>query len=355
MLVLNMLVLEKTMDKKSTNLTLVTGVAGFIGFHLAQKLLEEGYQVLGVDNLNDYYDVELKKARLGLLEEKEHFSFKKIDVSDRGLIEKLFQSHCFERVFHLAAQAGVRYSITNPHIYLESNLSGFLNILEGCRYSAVKHLIFASSSSVYGANSKIPFSEKDNTDHPLSLYGATKKANEIMAHSYAHLYHFPCTGLRFFTVYGPWGRPDMAIYLFTQAILEGKPIQIFNHGKMERDFTYIDDIIEGIIRISVLIPASDFSHAPYQIYNIGHSQPVLIERVIEILEQELGKKAEKRYLPMQPGDALATYADVKNLFLAVGFKAKIPIEAGLSNFVRWFKYVHSQSESKHMKGIKHGT
>ncbi len=328
------------MNEKSTHLMLVTGVAGFIGFYLAQKLLEHGYQVLGIDNLNDYYDVELKEARLRILETKERFQFVKTDISERYATEKLFQSYQFDRVFHLAAQAGVRYSLTNPYAYLESNLSGFLNILEGCRHSAVKHFIFASSSSVYGANSKMPFLETDNTDQPLSLYGATKKANEVMAHSYAHLYQLPCTGLRFFTVYGPWGRPDMAIYLFTQAILAEKPIQIFNHGKMERDFTYIDDIIEGMLRISTVIPTADSSCAPYRIYNIGNSQPILIARVIEILEKELEKKAKKIYLPLQLGDALATYADVKSLFMVTGFKPKTTVELGLSNFVRWYQDYH---------------
>lgn len=326
---------------------MVTGAAGFIGFHLATRLLKEGWQVIGIDNLNDYYDVALKKERLRQLEAHQHFHFIKMDIADRGAIEDLFQKNRFERVLHLAAQAGVRYSIREPHPYVSSNLLGFLNILEGCRSSGVKHLVFASSSSVYGANTKIPFSVQHNVDHPMSLYGATKKANELMAHSYASLYKLPCTGLRFFTVYGPWGRPDMALFIFTQSILAGRPIDVFNHGKMRRDFTYIDDIIEGIMRVMDRIPQGNpqweeeadpsTGNAPYKIYNIGNNRPVELLKFIEVLEETLGRKAEKQFLPLQQGDVPETYADIDDLMRDVGFRPHTPIEEGIRSFVTWYK------------------
>src|SRR6187399_2339724 len=298
---------------------LVTGAAGFIGFHVARRLLAEGRAVVGLDNLNDYYDPALKAARLDILRGEQGFAFEQIDLADRASMERLFAKHRFARVVHLAAQAGVRYSIDHPHAYVDANLEGFVNVLEGCRHHGCGHLIYASSSSVYGANTKLPFSVADKTDHPVSLYAATKKANELMAHSYSHLYRIPTTGLRFFTVYGPWGRPDMAIFLFTKAILEGKPIDVFNHGKMRRDFTYIDDIVEGVIRTSdhTAQPNADWnsdkpdpatSKAPYRLYNIGNNNPVELMHLIATLEQSLGRVAEKRMLPIQPGDVPATYA-----------------------------------------------
>lgn len=333
---------------RTDTVILVTGAAGFIGYHVARRLLERGDQVLGVDNLSDYYDVRLKEARLAQLESSPRFRFIKLEIADRSAVRNLFSAHPTRRVVHLAAQAGVRYSLVNPHAYADSNLVGFLNILEGCRQGQAAHLVFASSSSVYGGNTKMPFSEHDNVDHPLSLYGASKKANELMAHSYAHLYGLPCTGLRFFTVYGPWGRPDMALFLFTKAILEGKPIDVFNYGKMQRDFTYVDDIVEGVVRVLDRPPASDpnwsgqapdpaTSSAPYRVYNIGNHKPVALMRVIELLEEALGKKAEKHLQPLQPGDVPATYADVDDLVKHVAFKPDTPIEVGIRRFVEWYR------------------
>lgn len=325
---------------------LVTGAAGFIGFHLCQHLLTRGESVIGIDNLNDYYDVRLKQDRLKLLQQHQQFQFAKLDLADRQAIPELFDRHQPEKVAHLGAQAGVRYSLQNPHVYVDSNLVGFTNILEGCRHGGVKHLVFASSSSVYGANSKTPFSVRDNVDRPLSLYAATKKANELMAHTYSHLYGLPTTGLRFFTVYGPWGRPDMALFLFTKAILAGEPINVFNHGKMQRDFTYIDDIITGVVRVLDKIPEPDpnwtdsdpgSSHAPYKLYNIGNNQPVELLRFIEVLEACLGMKAQKNMLPMQPGDVPITYADIEDLEKAVGFRPSTPIEVGVERFVAWYR------------------
>lgn len=330
---------------------LVTGAAGFIGSTLALKLLERGDSVCGIDNMNDYYDVRLKEARLQRIKSHRHFEFQKLDIIDREAMAELFQKQKFDAVMHLAAQAGVRYSITNPQSYIDSNLVGFGNILEGCRHSGVKHLAFASSSSVYGANTKLPFSEHDNVDHPVSLYAATKKANELMAHSYAHLYGLPCTGLRFFTVYGPWGRPDMALFKFTKGILEGEPIPVFNHGKMIRDFTYIDDIVEGVIRVidrpaspnsgwSGEAPDPATSYAPYRIYNIGNNQPVELMRYIEVLEESLGKKAKLEMLPMQDGDVPATYANTENLENDVGFRPRTSVEHGIAKFVEWYRSYH---------------
>ncbi|MDC4206441.1 MAG: NAD-dependent epimerase [Candidatus Manganitrophus sp.] len=327
---------------------LVTGAAGFIGFHLSSRLLSQGHEVVGLDNLNDYYDVSLKQARLKQLEGHSNFRLIKADLADRPKVEEVFRSERYERVFHLAAQAGVRYSLTNPHVYIESNLVGFLHILEGCRHAQVPHLIYASSSSVYGANTQMPFSVHDRVDHPVSLYAATKKANELMAHTYSHLYRIPTTGLRFFTVYGPWGRPDMALFLFSKAILTGKPIELFNFGKMERDFTYIDDIIEGVVRVGEKIPAPDpnwssrnpdpaTSSAPYRIFNIGNNNPVALLKLLDTLEQCLGKKGERRLVPIQPGDVPATYADVDDLMKEVGFKPATPIEEGVRRFVDWYR------------------
>jgi len=327
---------------------LVTGAAGFIGFSLSRRLMELGDNVTGLDNINDYYDVRLKYSRLELLEGKSRFRLVKGDLEDRALVENLFRENSFDVVINLAAQAGVRYSLKNPHAYIDSNIVGFMNILEGCRHSNVGHLVYASSSSVYGANTKMPFSVHDNVDHPVSLYAATKKANELMAHTYSHLYNIPTTGLRFFTVYGPWGRPDMALFLFTKAILEGNPIEVFNYGKMQRDFTYIDDIVEGVARVAGNIPEpnpkwsgdspdSATSYAPYKLYNIGNNSPVELMRFIEVLEDELGKKAEKNLLPIQPGDVPATYADVDDLINDVGFKPETSIEDGIKRFVEWYR------------------
>ncbi len=318
---------------------LVTGAAGFIGFHLSQKLLSNGNEIIGLDNLNDYYEVSLKETRLALLKQENNFSFYQLDLANKEGIEKLFQEHQFDVVVNLAAQAGVRYSIENPHAYVNSNIVGFLNILEGCRHSKVKHLVFASSSSVYGENKKIPFSVHDNVDHPISLYAASKKSNELMAHTYSHLYNLPTTGLRFFTVYGPWGRPDMAYFLFTKAILSGQPIKVFNQGKMKRDFTYIDDIVQGIVKVMNKVPQSDpkTSKVPYKIYNIGNNKPVELLHFIEVIESCLGMKAQKNMLPMQPGDVPITYADVDDLMEDVGFKPNTPIEVGVKNFVDWYK------------------
>lgn len=331
-----------------TKKILITGAAGFIGFHLCKKLVEYDDEVIGLDNLNDYYDINLKKDRLKQVEGSKNFQFLKMDIADRDNILKLFSEKRFDIVVNLAAQAGVRYSLTNPHAYIENNIVGFLNIIEGCRHHKVKHLVFASSSSVYGANTKMPFSIHHNVDHPVSLYGATKKANELMAHAYSSLYNLPCTGLRFFTVYGPWGRPDMVLFLFTKAILEGKPIEVFNYGNMKRDFTYIDDIIECVVRVMDKNPEPDprwgggdvnpgTSYAPYKLYNIGNNNPVELLKFIEILEGCLGKKAEKNLLPLQAGDVIATYADVDDLVMEVGFKPATPIEEGIKRFVEWFR------------------
>ena len=327
---------------------LVTGAAGFIGSALALKLLERGDTVHGVDNLNDYYDVTLKKARLERLSTREKFSFEKLDIADRAEMESLFAREKFDAVMNLAAQAGVRYSIENPHAYIESNIVGFCNILEGCRHSKVGHLVFASSSSVYGANTRLPFSEHDNIDHPISLYAATKKANELMAHTYAHLYGLATTGLRFFTVYGPWGRPDMALFKFTKNILEGKAIEVFNNGNMIRDFTYVDDIVEGVVRVmdrpaepdpawNSAAPDPARSRAPYRIYNIGNNKPVQLMRYIEVLERALGKKAQIEMLPMQPGDVPATTADVSALESDIGYRPKTTVEEGVPRFVEWYR------------------
>jgi UDP-glucuronate 4-epimerase len=372
---------ENSMNKR----VLVTGAAGFIGFHLAKRLLDEGSTVVGIDNLNSYYDVNLKKARLAILKKYDNFTFHKIDIANRNAVEFLFSgslkkkgfpiaqlvppkrdrptcpaqagspiASSFDTVVHLAAQAGVRYSITNPYAYIESNIAGFINILEGCRHHKVKHLVYASSSSVYGANTKMPFSIHHNIDHPVSLYAATKKANELMAHTYSSLYKIPTTGLRFFTVYGPWGRPDMALFLFTRAILEGKPIDVFNYGKMQRDFTYIDDIIEGVVRVMKNTPKPNpswsgdapdpgTSYAPYKVYNIGNNNPVELMTFIETIEKCLGKKAKKKLLPLQAGDVPATYADVDDLMNDVGFKPATPIEEGVERFVEWYqKYYQIQ-------------
>lgn len=327
---------------------LVTGAAGFIGFHVSRRLLSRGDEVIGLDNLNTYYDVRLKEARLAQLQGQAGFSFRQLDLGDRDDMAEMFAGDRPQRVVNLAAQAGVRYSLTNPHAYVDSNLTGFMNILEGCRHNGVEHLVYASSSSVYGANTNMPFSVHQNVDHPLSLYAATKKANELMAHTYSHLYGLPCTGLRFFTVYGPWGRPDMALFLFAKAILEGRPIDVFNHGKMRRDFTYIDDIVEGVIRTldhtapsnpewSGDRPDPATSRDPYRLYNIGNNNPVELMHLIETLETALGKKAEKNMLPMQPGDVPATYANVDDLTRDVGFKPATPIEVGVQRFVEWYR------------------
>jgi UDP-glucuronate 4-epimerase len=330
---------------------LVTGAAGFIGFHLCGRLLQRGDTVTGLDNLNNYYDVQLKEDRLAQLEGRRGFTFLRADLADRARMEQAFQDHDFDIVVNLAAQAGVRYSLTNPHAYVDSNLVGFLNVLEGCRHRRVKHLVYASSSSVYGANTQMPFSVRHNVDHPVSLYAATKKANELMAHTYSHLYGLPTTGLRFFTVYGPWGRPDMALYLFTKAILADQPIDVFNQGKMQRDFTYVDDIVEGVTRVADRIPEPNAqwsgahpdpgtSRAPYKIYNIGNHQPVELQHFIATLEKALGKQARKNLLPMQPGDIPATYADVDDLMRDVGFRPATPIEQGIQRFVDWYREYH---------------
>lgn len=327
---------------------LVTGVAGFIGSAVAKSLLERGDEVIGIDNLNDYYDVKLKTDRLELLSGNKKFKFIKMDIADRNDCETLFRDGQPRRVIHLAAQAGVRYSIQNPHAYINSNLVGFTNILEACRHNNVEHLVYASSSSVYGANTTMPFSVHHNVDHPLSLYAATKKANELMAHTYSYLYKIPTTGLRFFTVYGPWGRPDMSLFLFTKKILAGEPIDVFNNGNHSRDFTYIDDIVKGVVRVTDRIacaneewnsnkPDPGTSLAPYRLYNIGNHQPVELMRFIEILEDCLGNKAQKNFLPMQPGDVPATYADVNDLIRDVNFSPATPIETGISKFVEWYR------------------
>jgi UDP-glucuronate 4-epimerase len=321
---------------------LITGAAGFIGHGLAHRLLADGYSVYGIDNLNAYYDVQLKHDRLKTLAEKENFTFQRVDIQDREAVFALFEQEGFDYVVHLAAQAGVRYSIENPFAYEDANLAGFLNILEACRWFAPKHLVFASSSSVYGANRKVPFSTADSVDYPVSLYAATKKANELMAHAYSHLYQIPTTGLRFFTVYGPWGRPDMAYFKFVDAIAKGKPIDVYNHGKMKRDFTYIDDVVEGVARVMVRPPTTvvdagaSRSEAFYKVYNIGNHEPVELMRFIEVIEGAVGKRAEMNLLPMQPGDVLETYADVSDLMRDVGYAPSTTIEEGMGRFVDWY-------------------
>lgn len=333
---------------------LVTGAAGFIGFHLSKRLLDSGINVVGLDNLNPYYSVKLKQDRLAQLEGHPRFTFARLDLGDRAGMETLFAANRFDVVVNLAAQAGVRYSLENPQAYIEANIVGFTNILEGCRHHGVKHLVFASSSSVYGANTKMPFSVHDNVDHPVSLYAASKKANELMAHTYSHLFGLACTGLRFFTVYGPWGRPDMALFLFTDAILKGRPIQVFNHGRMQRDFTYIDDIVEGVVRVMGRLPAPNpawsgdrpdpgTSYTSYKIYNIGNNQPVELNHFIQTIEDVLGLQARKDYLDMQPGDVPATYADVDDLMADVGFKPATPIREGIERFVAWYKSYYGQA------------
>lgn len=327
---------------------LITGTAGFIGFHLAKRLLDRGDQVVGFDNVNDYYSVELKRDRLSQLADYQNFTLVEADLADQSAVDSVFRQHDFERVVNLAAQAGVRYSLTHPRAYTESNIVGFLNILEACRHAKTPHLTYASSSSVYGGGTHMPFSTAARVDHPLSLYAATKKSNELMAHTYSHLYGLPTTGLRFFTVYGPWGRPDMALFIFTKAILEGRPIDVFNEGKMRRDFTYIDDIVEGVDRTSQQIAAPDpnwnsddpnpsTSSAPYRVYNIGNNQPVELSYFIEVIEKALGVTAKRNLLPMQPGDVPATYADIDALEAAVGFRPATPIETGVQRFVDWYR------------------
>ena len=326
---------------------LVTGAAGFIGFHVSQRLLAAGHQVVGIDNLNDYYDISLKQARLDQLSSAD-FHFVKMDLADTSAMAALFAEHKFDRVIHLAAQAGVRYSLENPHAYAQANLVGHLNVLEGCRHNKVQHLLYASSSSVYGLNRKMPFSTDDSVDHPVSLYAATKKANELMSHTYSHLYGLPTTGLRFFTVYGPWGRPDMALFKFTKAMLEGKSIDVYNYGKMKRDFTYIDDIVEAIIRLQDVIPDPNSewtvetgspatSSAPYRVYNIGNSSPVELMYYITALEEAIGVKAEKNMMPMQPGDVLETIAETQPLYDLVGFRPQTSVKDGVKNFVDWYR------------------
>ena len=333
---------------------LVTGAAGFIGFHLSRLFLDRGISVVGLDSVNDYYDVRLKQDRLAILQEHPGFQFVQANLEDREAIESVFREHEFERVVNLAAQAGVRYSIENPHAYIDSNIQGFINILEGCRHASVPHLVYASSSSVYGMNTTMPFSIHHNIDHPISLYAATKKSNELMAHTYSHLYSLPTTGLRFFTVYGPWGRPDMALFLFTKAIIEGEPINIFNHGSMRRDFTYIDDIVDGIARTTENIAAPNdkwsaaepdpgTSSAPYRIYNIGNNTPVELSYFIEVLEKTIGREAIKNYMDMQMGDVPATYADIDDLSRDVGFEPKTSIEEGIQRFIDWYRDYYNAS------------
>lgn len=330
---------------------LVTGAAGFIGFHLCKVLAEAGEQVVGLDNLNDYYDVQLKRDRLAQLDAFETYSFVEADLTDLGTLETLFKKHQFARVVNLAAQAGVRYSLTNPDAYIRSNIVGFMNVLECCRHHQIAHLVYASSSSVYGSNKKQPFSVADSVDHPVSLYAASKKANELMAHTYSHLYGLPTTGLRFFTVYGPWGRPDMAAYIFTKAIFDGRPIDVFNHGKMKRDFTYVEDIVKSLVRVidKVAEPNPDFnarepdpgtSDCPFRVYNIGNHQPIELNHFISVLETEIGRKAEKNYLPLQAGDVIETYADVSSLEKAIGFRPSTSIEDGVRHFVQWYREYH---------------
>jgi UDP-glucuronate 4-epimerase len=333
---------------------LITGAAGFIGFHLSKKLCREGYRVIGIDNINNYYDINLKNARLAQLDKEDLFSFHKLDLLDKKSLDALFHKEKFEYVVNLAAQAGVRYSLVNPYAYTESNITGFLNLLEACRQFPVKHLIYASSSSVYGANVKMPFSVHDNVDHPISLYAATKKSNELMAHTYSSLFHIPATGLRFFTVYGPWGRPDMALFIFTKSILEGKSIDVYNFGKMKRDFTYIDDIVEGIQRLLNRVPEPDLnwstksadcasSFAPYRIYNIGNNNPVELMYFLQLLENEIGKNAIINFMEIQDGDVPETFADVQDLIREINFKPNTPIETGIKEFVNWYKSFYKVS------------
>lgn len=334
------------------NAILVTGAAGFIGFHVVQRLLSDGRrQVVGLDSVNDYYDVKLKEARLAILKRHSTFSFVRADLTDRQLVKSLFERHRFSVVIHLAAQAGVRYSLQNPHAYTDANIEGFLNVLEGCRHTGCGHLIFASSSSVYGANTRLPFSVQDNVDHPISLYAASKKANELMAHTYSHLYRIPATGLRFFTVYGPWGRPDMAMFIFAKAILAGTPIKLFNHGNMRRDFTYVDDVVEAIALLidrppqgnsqwSGADPDPASSTAPWKIYNIGNNRPEELMHVVSLLEKEFGRMAIKDMLPMQPGDVPATYADIEDLARDIGFRPSTTIEDGIARVAKWFREYH---------------
>jgi UDP-glucuronate 4-epimerase len=327
---------------------LVTGAAGFIGFHVARRLLQNGRKVVGLDNINDYYDPKLKEARLAELAKLPGFTFVKLDLAEREAMAALFAEHKFPQVVHLAAQAGVRYSLVNPHAYVDSNVQGFMNVLEGCRHNACKHLLYASSSSVYGANTRLPFSVHDNVDHPISLYAATKKANELMAHTYSHLYRLPATGLRFFTVYGPWGRPDMAMFIFATAIVEGKPLRLFNNGNMRRDFTYVDDVTEAVARLVDHVPAPNpawsgddpdpaTSLAPWRIYNIGNNRTVEVSRVVELLEQEFGRPAIREMAPMQPGDVAETRANVDDLTREVGFKPSTSIEDGIKRFAGWYR------------------
>jgi UDP-glucuronate 4-epimerase len=333
------------------NIVLVTGAAGFIGFHVTQRLLAEGRQVVGIDSLNNYYDPQLKQARLAMLQAQPGFTFRKLDLADRAAMTDLFAAYRFPAVVHLAAQAGVRYSLENPHAYVDANLEGFINVLEGCRHHGCGHLLFASSSSVYGANTKLPFSVKDNVDHPISLYAATKKANELMAHSYSHLYRLPTTGLRFFTVYGPWGRPDMAMFIFAKAILAGQPVRLFNHGRMRRDFTFVEDVVQAVVRLVGRPPQGNpdwdgnrpdpaTSKAPWTVYNIGNNHPEELTHVISLLEKEFGRPAIKEMLPMQPGDVEATYADVADLERDIGFKPATPIEDGIARFAKWYRDYH---------------
>jgi len=333
---------------------LVTGAAGFIGFHVAGRLLSSGREVVGLDSVNDYYDPSLKEARLAVLKREKKFTFVKSDLADRKATTSIFEQHRFPAVIHLAAQAGVRYSLENPHAYADANIEGFLNVLEGCRHHGCRHLLFASSSSVYGANTKLPFSVHDNVDHPISLYAASKKANELMAHAYSHLYRIPATGLRFFTVYGPWGRPDMAMFIFAKAILEGKPIRLFNHGNMRRDFTYVDDVTEAIVRLIDRPPQGNpawsgddpdpaSSAAPWKIYNIGNNRPEELMHVVALLEKEFGRPAIREMLPMQPGDVPATYADIAELERDIGFAPSTSIEAGIAAFAEWFRKSRAKS------------
>lgn len=313
---------------------LVTGCAGFIGFHLCQRLIKEGYELIGIDNINPYYDVELKKARLDLLKKSATFQFKKLDITNKAAIYKLFKKNPICKVFHLAAQAGVRYSLINPKAYMDANIQGFLNVLEVCKDYKIQHLIYASSSSVYGGNTEVPFSVSQKVDHPVSLYAATKKANELMAYTYSHLHHLPTTGLRFFTVYGPWGRPDMALYLFTEAIMKDEPIQVYNYGEMERDFTYVDDIIESLFR---LLDKPSEATVPYKVYNIGNGHPIQLEKFIDVIEEEIGKKSKREYKPLQPGDVPITYADCKELVEAIDFSPNTTIEYGVKKFIEWYR------------------
>jgi UDP-glucuronate 4-epimerase len=335
----------------SHDAVLVTGAAGFIGFHVAQRLLLAGRKVVGLDVVNNYYDPKLKEARLDILKRQAGFNFVKLDLVERAKMKSLFEQHRFPVVIHLAAQAGVRYSLDHPHAYVDANLEGFINVLEGCRHNECKHLLFASSSSVYGANTKLPFSVQDNVDHPVSLYAASKKANELMAHAYSHLYRIPSTGLRFFTVYGPWGRPDMAMFIFAKAILEGAPIKLFNHGKMRRDFTYIDDVSEAVVRLMDRPPQGNpdwsgqkpdpaTSAAPWKIYNIGNNNPEDLMHVVLLLEKEFGRTAAKEMLPMQPGDVPATYADIEDLAREIGFRPATMIEDGIARFAKWYRDYH---------------